>query len=116
MIVDYEFKLVMFGEPRGLTATVVVENNFRYTDGAGRGHWLGAGENAEEGLAPALKLFRQKCTAASGDDEGRLSLSFADGSRLEAEPHPDAEAWEIPELGLIALPGGGLSLTPKWLS
>ena len=109
-LVDSQFTLRLFNEPEDPSATVVLGTEFRYVDGDGHSHTLRPGEDLEE-LGPALRLFRQECTGASGDDEGHLALSFADGSRLEVDPSPDYEAWEIPELGLIALPGGGLSVT-----
>jgi hypothetical protein len=109
-IVDSEFKLRLFNEPEEPTVEVVVETDFRYVDPTGRSHALSPGD--PQGLGPALGLLRQECVGASGDDEGCLKLCFADGSRLEVNPAGDHEAWEIAELGLIALPGGGLSLTP----
>jgi hypothetical protein len=110
-LVDSRFTLRLFSEPDDPSATVCIETEFRYVDGAGRSYTLRPGKDLEK-LGPALNLFGQQCTGVSGDDEGHLTLSFVDSSRLEVDPSPDYEAWEIPELGLIALPGGGLSVTP----
>jgi hypothetical protein len=109
--VDSQFSLLLYGEGDGPSAEVVIEAEFRYVDPLGAVHLLSPGTDAEK-LGPALRLFTQKCIGASGDEDGGLALSFADGSQLEVAPSRYCEAWQITELGLISLPGGGLSLTP----
>lgn len=57
-----------------------------------------------------LDLRHARITAATATQDGRLRISFSDGSRLEADPDPRYENWEVSGpggLNLVAPPGGG---------
>lgn len=72
--------------------------------------------NPEEdptGLGPLLASTRTTVTAATAFPDGRLEMSFADGSRLSVSPSSDYEAWELAgPLGLrmVSTPGGDLTV------
>lgn len=61
-------------------------------------------------LAPVLRIMRQVIREASALRDGRLQLSFADGSHIVVPFGKRYEAWHItgPDFTLISLPGGGL--------
>ena len=64
-------------------------------------------------LAPVLELLNRALSTIVVHRTGELELTFADGTRLRADPHPRFEAWEITgsgsleELSYLAQPGGG---------
>ena len=64
-------------------------------------------------LAPVLDLLNRPLATIVVRRAGGLEITFADGTRLRAEPHPRFEAWEITgsgslqELSYLAQPGGG---------
>jgi hypothetical protein len=66
------------------------------------------------GKSRALSSMTGSVCAATSTDNGTLSLSFADGSRLRCEPHPLYEAWEVaggtPQYLVVCTPGGGLAV------
>ena len=50
---------------------------------------------AREELAPLLALYRRTVADAVVGDDGTLTVDFADGATLVAEPDPVCEAWEL---------------------
>jgi hypothetical protein len=72
--------------------------------------FLPATKKAVTGMDALAMLFRAIVTEASAEENGRLSLIFAEGQSLNVEPSADYEAWSLtgPEGTLVSLPGGGL--------
>ncbi|MCL9665437.1 DUF6188 family protein [Curtobacterium albidum] len=73
-------------------------------------------EGDKSGLVPALRLHTLEVTAAHATGS-TLTMTFADGSRLTAGPHPEFESWHYigPETSptrIIIMPGGGPAI---WL-
>lgn len=67
-------------------------------------------------LVPALRLHTLEVTAAHATGS-TLTMTFSDGSRLIAEPHPEFESWhyfgpESPPTMIVMMPGGGPAI---WL-
>jgi hypothetical protein len=70
-------------------------------------------EEDPTGLGPLLACTRTTVTAATAFHDGRLEMSFADGSRLSVSASGDYEAWELAgPLGLrmVSTPGGILTV------
>ncbi|KTR42110.1 hypothetical protein NS263_02725 [Curtobacterium oceanosedimentum] len=69
-------------------------------------------EGDKAGLVPALRLHTLVVTEAHAAGS-TLTMTFSDGSRLTAGPHPEFESWhyngpETPPTRIIIMPGGGL--------
>ncbi|SHV66400.1 Uncharacterised protein [Mycobacteroides abscessus subsp. abscessus] len=65
-----------------------------------------------DALKPMGNLLGQRVTQAEIGDNGSLSITFDDGSRLHAEPDPDYEAWNLsgPDgLVVVCMAGGTLA-------
>jgi hypothetical protein len=60
-------------------------------------------------VAPVLSLFGARTRTLTIGADSTLVLEFEDGARIECEPDPQYEAWEVnaPRLKLIAMPRGG---------
>jgi hypothetical protein len=61
-------------------------------------------------LAPVLECFGKTVAAVSvSRKEGVLTLTFTDGTVIEAASDPLYEAWEVnaPGVKIVATPGGG---------
>ena len=61
-------------------------------------------------LAPVLECFGKMVAAVSvSRKEGALTVTFTDGTVIEAASDGQYEAWEVDALGIkiVALPGGG---------
>lgn len=57
-----------------------------------------------------LNLRHARFTVANATPDGRLRLSFSDGSRIEADPGPRYENWEVSgpgRLNFVSPAGGG---------
>ena len=64
-----------------------------------------------EEFAPVRTLVGQSIVASKAGDEGRLSLTFDGGARLEVPPDADYEAWNIAGPNgymVVCTPGGEL--------
>ncbi len=73
-------------------------------------------EGDKSGLVPALRLHTLEVTAARATGS-TLTMTFSDGSRLTAGPHPEFESWhyvgpETPPTMIVMMPGGGPAI---WL-
>ncbi|PZF59608.1 hypothetical protein DEJ23_00775 [Curtobacterium sp. MCSS17_008] len=73
-------------------------------------------EGDKSGLVPALRLHTLEVTAARVTGS-TLTMTFSDGSRLVAGPHPEFESWhyfgpETPPTIIVMMPGGGAAI---WL-
>lgn len=58
-----------------------------------------------------LALLRQRVSAATVDDSGRLDLRFSGGGRVVCEPDEEFEAWLLTAPGgerIVCSPGGGI--------
>jgi Family of unknown function (DUF6188) len=69
-----------------------IEEAFAFTDGSGEIHQIRLDEPST--LASVLSIAGQTVVAVSTDD-AVLDLSFADGSSLRCDPHPEYEAWQV---------------------
>lgn len=70
-------------------------------------------EEDPTGLGPLLACTRTAVTVATAFHDGRLEMSFADGSRLSVSASSDYEAWELAGPGglrMVSTPGGDLSV------
>lgn len=68
-----------------------------------------------EAFSPALSLLHRDLVEAIAHTDGRLSLTFSDGVRLEAMPDDHYENWEAhlsDGAQLIGVPGGGVTVFP----
>jgi|SRR6266511_3008946 len=103
-LIDYSFGLVLDGEP----SVEVSLSYFRFRDRDGREHLLSA-EADRRLLAPALACFGLTVAHAYAWRSGRLQLGFTDGTRVEADPHHEFEAWQVSGPGsvFVVSPAGG---------
>jgi Family of unknown function (DUF6188) len=65
-------------------------------------------EEDPTGLAPLLACTRTTATAKTAFQDGRLEMSFADGSRISVSASDDYEAWELAGpsgLRMVSTPG-----------
>lgn len=70
-------------------------------------------EGGADHLAPALHLARHEVAAAEALKDGRLEVSFSDGTILRIPADEVYEAWELagPDgLRAVSLPGGDLAI------
>jgi len=70
-------------------------------------------EEDPTGLGPLLACTRTTVTAATAFHDGRLEISFADGSRFSVSASGDYEAWELAGpsgLRMVSIPGGDLTV------
>jgi hypothetical protein len=69
--------------------------------------------NVPEGLTPLLGLVGRALRSLTVTRAGILVVTFSDGSTLETDPHPRANAWEVQGGGVlegmsyVCAPGGG---------
>lgn len=67
-------------------------------------------------LAPILQVMRQIVRAGTAFSDGRLELSFHDGTRIDVPSGKDFEAWNlsgpggIDDLKIVSIPGGELAI------
>jgi hypothetical protein len=67
-------------------------------------------------LTPILRIMRQVIQAGTAFNDGRLELSFRDGSRLDVPFGKEFEAWTLAGPGgveglkVVSMPGGELAL------
>jgi hypothetical protein len=65
------------------------------------------------GLGPVLACTRTAVESATAVDDGRLEMSFSDGSSLCVTPSPAYEAWELTGprgSKIVCMPGGELAI------
>jgi hypothetical protein len=70
-------------------------------------------EEDPTGLGPLLACTRTTVTAATAFHDGRLEMSFADGSRFSVSASDDYEAWELAGpsgLRMVSTPGVDLTV------
>ena len=70
-------------------------------------------EEDPTGLGPLLACTRTTVAAATAFHDGRLEISFADGSRVSVSASDDYEAWELAGpsgLRMVSTPGGDLTV------
>ncbi len=80
-----------------------------------RKHVLDPGGDAMH-LAPVLRILRQVVLDGTAFKDGRLELTFADGSRIKVPAGMDFEAWTLAGPGgpdglkVVSAPGGDLAI------
>lgn len=108
--VDYSLRLLLSNG-----ATVILECPFSLGGSPDTATMIDP-EGDKSGLVPALRLHTLVVTEAHATGS-TLSMTFSDGSRLTAGPHPEFESWhyigpETPPTRIIIMPGGGPAI---WL-
>lgn len=108
--VDYSLRLLLSNG-----ATVILECPFSLGVSPDTATMIDP-EGDKAGLVPALRLHTLVVTAAHATGS-TLMMTFSDGSRLTAGPHPELESWhyigpETPPTRIIIMPGGGSAI---WL-
>jgi uncharacterized protein DUF6188 len=108
--IAFSFGLGLEGEEEDERAWVDDHCPFTYTAGGGQSSVLEP-EGIRSRLGPALDCFDRKVQKLlARKPDGRLDLTFTDGSRIDVEPLDEYEAWEIAgpgSLKLVCRPGGG---------
>lgn len=108
--VDYSLRLLLSNG-----ATVILECPFSLGVSPDTATMIDP-EGDKAGLVPALRLHTLLVTEAHAAGS-TLTMTFSDGSRLTAGPHPEFESWhyngpETPPTRIIIMPGGGPAI---WL-
>ena len=94
------------------SAEIRLDTPFRFVEADGTARRIDPDE--PEQLAPLLTLVGRSVEHLTVTRAGELEVSFGDGSRLFAWPHPLHEAWHVAGGGALegmayqCLPGGGM--------
>jgi hypothetical protein len=89
-----------------------IGDTFTFTTADGVEKSLQPEENPA-GLGPVLGCTRTAVKSATAVEDGRLEMSFADGSSLHVAPSSACEAWELtgPQGSkIVSMPGGELAI------
>jgi hypothetical protein len=105
--IDYA---VSFGTQNQIT--VRIEQPFVYTGTDGVEHLI-VPEADPVQIAPVLAITRLSVRAGFAYDDGRLEVTFSDGSTIGVPSTQDYEPWELTGpagLKVVSVPGGELSV------
>ena len=98
---------------------IAISEPFTLVTVGGHRFVLDPASSADPGsLAPILQIMRQVIRTGTAFHDGRLELSFHDGSRIEVPSGKDFEAWTlagpggIDGLKIVFVPGGELAIWP----
>jgi hypothetical protein len=113
---DYAFSLVVAGKAED-SYYVTIEEPFTVRTPGGADDVVLDPEGDPTRMAPALGLLRQDLEEAIAFKDGRLELTFVDGTALSAAVSEDHEAWNVvgpAGLRIVSMPGGELAVwTPE---
>ena len=107
LTIDYRVTLHLQGDT-GYDGSVILESPFRI--GASGGDMTVLNPEEKATLTPVLECFGKTVAAVSvSRKDGALTLTFSDGTVVEAASDAQYEAWEVNALGvkIVARPGGG---------
>lgn len=102
---------IRFDSPDG-SYDLRIENDFTFAP-AGAAEVVLRPEEDPTGLGPVLACARTSAEEVLAFDDGRLTASFADGSRLVVDSSQDYEAWNLSgpdRMLVVATPGGDLAI------
>lgn len=107
LTIDHRVTLRLFGSTE-YDGTITLETPFKVTP---MGHPAITVDPAEKmTLSPVLECFGKTVAAVSvSRTAGTLTVTFTDGTVIEAASDPHYEAWDVnaPGVKIVALPGGG---------
>ncbi|MEY2430378.1 MAG: hypothetical protein QOC92_103 [Acidimicrobiaceae bacterium] len=109
---DYAFSLVVAGDVDD-SYYVTIEQPFTLRMPGGGGEMVFEPEGDPVRMAPALRVLRQDVERVVAFKDGRLELTFADGSILRVPVGEDYEPWNIvgpAGFRIVSLPGGELAI------
>lgn len=96
---------------------IAISEPFTLMTSSGRRYVLDPAPSTDSGsLAPILQVMRQVIRAGTAFNDGRLELSFRDGSWIGVPSGKDFEAWTLAGPGgvdglkIVSIPGGELAI------
>jgi hypothetical protein len=114
--VDNRLTLMLAGEPGVEDLALTLASPFVFTDAEGSKLALDP-EQDQSRLGPVFSMFMQTIESVSLGARGALSVVFESGARLDIEPHPQFEAWEVSGRSIgrwICVEGGEIQhVTPR---
>ena len=111
LVVDYSFVLNLMSKEGQSTVEINVGSDFVLSLSGAQELSVSPGDMASVGTA--LYLFQKEASSGIAFKDGRLSVTFQDGSSVLIPVDRDYEAWQYygaeGEI-LVSLPGGGLAV------